>query len=193
MKNLFLLTITVLTLASCGSEKEANQGDETNKNTAMETETNKNPTFVIETSMGNIKGVLYKDKAPITVDNFVKLATKGFYNGLIFHRVIPNFMIQTGCPDGTGMGSPGYTIQDEFGEGLKHDKPGVLSMANSGPNTGGSQFFITHVPTQWLDGKHAIFGQVTEGLDVIMAIGNAQKGPGDKPVVAIVMQEVTIN
>lgn len=193
MKNLFLLTIAVLTLSSCGTENGAESGDTQNEKTEMEAEAKKNTGFVIETSMGTIKGVLYKDKAPVTVDNFAKLATKGFYDGLIFHRVIPNFMIQTGCPDGTGMGSPGYTIQDEFGPGLKHDKPGVLSMANAGPNTGGSQFFISHVPTPRLDGKHAIFGQVTEGLDVVMAIGGVEKGPRDKPVTDVVMKKVTIN
>ncbi len=191
MKKLFVLTISILTLASCGQESGTSEGTETKKEKMSEPKGN--PSFVIETSMGTIKGELFKDKAPETVANWTKLAEKGYYDGLIFHRIIPNFMIQTGCPDGTGMGSPGYSIQDEFGPGLKHDKPGVLSMANAGPNTGGSQFFITHVPTPWLDGKHAIFGQVTEGLDVVMAIGNAERGPGDKPATDIVMKKVSIN
>jgi len=131
---------------------------------------NKEPTMkvaTIVTKRGTIRIQLHDDKAPKTCANFEKLAAKGFYNGLKFHRVIANFMIQGGCPQGTGTGGPGYTFADEFHSKLKHDKPGVLSMANSGPNTNGSQFFITHVPTPWLDGKHSIFGQVIEGQDVV--------------------------
>jgi peptidyl-prolyl cis-trans isomerase B (cyclophilin B) len=124
----------------------------------------------IETSRGTIKLKLHADKVPKTVQNFETLAKKGFYNGLKFHRVIPNFMIQTGCPQGTGSGGPGYQFADEFHPSLKHSGPGVLSMANAGPNTNGSQFFITHVATDWLDGKHSVFGQVTEGQDVVNAI-----------------------
>jgi peptidyl-prolyl cis-trans isomerase B (cyclophilin B) len=124
----------------------------------------------IETSRGTIKLKLHADKVPKTVQNFETLAKKGFYNGLKFHRVIPNFMIQTGCPQGTGSGGPGYQFADEFHPSLKHSGPGVLSMANAGPNTNGSQFFITHVATDWLDGKHSVFGQVTEGQDIVNAI-----------------------
>jgi peptidyl-prolyl cis-trans isomerase B (cyclophilin B) len=124
----------------------------------------------IDTSRGTIKLKLHDDKAPKTVANFEKLAKEGFYNGLKFHRVIDNFMIQTGCPQGTGTGGPGYKFADEFHPDLKHSGPGVLSMANAGPNTNGSQFFITHVATPWLDGKHSVFGQVTEGQDVVNAI-----------------------
>lgn len=124
----------------------------------------------IDTSRGTIKLKLHADKAPKTVANFEKLAKEGFYNGLKFHRVIENFMIQTGCPQGTGTGGPGYKFADEFHPDLKHSGSGVLSMANSGPNTNGSQFFITHVPTPWLDGKHSVFGQVIEGQDVVNAI-----------------------
>src|SRR2546421_5487022 len=124
----------------------------------------------IDTSRGTIKLKLHADKAPKTVENFEKLAKQGFYNGLKFHRVIENFMIQTGCPQGTGTGGPGYKFADEFNPELKHSGPGVLSMANSGPNTNGSQFFITHVATPWLDGKHSVFGQVIEGQDVVNAI-----------------------
>ncbi len=127
-------------------------------------------TATIETNRGTIKLELYDDKAPKTVANFEKLANDGFYDGLTFHRVIGNFMIQTGCPRGTGTGGPGYTFEDEFDDSLRHDGPGVLSMANAGPNTNGSQFFITHVPTPWLDGKHSVFGQVLEGQDVVDAI-----------------------
>jgi peptidyl-prolyl cis-trans isomerase B (cyclophilin B) len=119
----------------------------------------------MKTTKGDIRLNLFPDKAPLTVLNFVNLSKKGFYNGLAFHRVIPNFMIQGGCPFGNGTGGPGYKFKDEFSPDLKHDKPGMLSMANSGPNTNGSQFFITHVPTPWLDNKHTIFGQVVDAKD----------------------------
>lgn len=139
-------------------------------------------TFVeLETSMGKMKIKLFDDKAPKTVENFKSLVEKGFYDGTIFHRVIKDFMIQGGDPTGTGTGGPGYKIDDEFGAGLKHSKKGILSMANAGPNTGGSQFFITLVPTPWLDGKHAIFGELVEGQDVLDKIGSTPTGPGDKP------------
>ena len=114
----------------------------------------------IKTNKGDINLKLHEDKTPITVANFVNLARRGFYNGLKFHRVIDNFMIQGGCPLGTGTGGPGYSFEDEFVDELRHDRPGVLSMANAGPNTNGSQFFITHVVTDWLDGKHTVFGEV---------------------------------
>jgi len=136
----------------------------------------------IETSKGVIRLQLHDDKAPKTVANFEKLAAKGFYDGLKFHRVIPDFMIQTGCPKGTGTGGPGYNFADEFHPTLKHSGPGVLSMANAGPNTNGSQFFITHVATPWLDGKHSVFGKVLDGQDVVNAIKQ-----GD------VMQKVTVS
>jgi peptidyl-prolyl cis-trans isomerase B (cyclophilin B) len=124
----------------------------------------------ILTSRGSIRLQLEAKKAPHTVANFEKLVAKGFYNGLKFHRVIPDFMIQTGCPQGTGTGGPGYTFKDEFHQDLKHSGPGILSMANAGPNTNGSQFFITHVATPWLDGKHSIFGRVLEGQNVVDSI-----------------------
>lgn len=136
----------------------------------------------IETKKGTIKLQLHDDKTPKTVANFEKLATDGFYDGLQFHRVIPNFMVQAGCPKGTGTGGPGYQFEDEFHAELRHDGPGVLSMANAGPDTNGSQFFITHVETSWLDGKHSVFGRVLEGQDVVDAIER-----GD------VMEKVTIS
>ncbi len=128
-------------------------------------------TATITTSKGTIKLELFTDKAPETTGNFIKLAKEGFYDGLSFHRVIDDFMVQTGCPQGTGTGGPGYQFDDEPGAlALPHDGPGVLSMANAGPNTNGSQFFITHVETPWLDGKHGVFGKVLEGQDIVNAI-----------------------
>ncbi|MDP7398105.1 MAG: peptidylprolyl isomerase [Lentisphaeria bacterium] len=124
----------------------------------------------ISTSRGDIQLELYADKVPNTVANFVKLAADGFYDGLSFHRVIDDFMVQTGCPEGSGRGGPGYQFEDEFHAELRHDGPGVLSMANSGPNSNGSQFFITHIATPWLDDKHSVFGRVTNGQDVVNAV-----------------------
>lgn len=144
------------------------------------------------TSQGNFRIELFEDKAPETTGNFVKLVESGFYNGLIFHRVIDGFMIQSGCPQGTGTGGPGYTIKDEFHPQLQHDGPGVLSMANAGPNTGGSQFFITLVATDWLDGRHAVFGQVVEGMDVVSAIGKTATGPRDRPVEDVAIETIMI-
>jgi len=128
-----------------------------------------------ETDKGTIRIELFDDKTPKTVANFEKLVTKKFYDGLIFHRVIADFMIQGGCPEGRGTGGPGYKFEDEFHPSLKHDGPGVLSMANAGPNTNGSQFFITHVATPWLDGKHSVFGKVIDGQDVVDAIKQGDK------------------
>ena len=122
-----------------------------------------------DTARGPIRVELAADKAPLTVANFVNLARRGFYDGLSFHRVIPDFMVQGGCPEGSGRGGPGYKFEDEVKNGLSHER-GVLSMANAGPNTNGSQFFITHIKTDWLDGKHTVFGKVIEGLDVVDAV-----------------------
>lgn len=160
-----------------------------------------------DTNRGTFKVKLYNDKSPKTVENFVGLATgtkewadpksgekvkRPFYDGLVFHRVIKDFMIQGGCPLGTGTGGPGYRFNDEFHPELKHNKPGLLSMANAGPNTNGSQFFITTVATPWLDNRHVIFGEVTEGYDVVDAIGKTKTGPMDRPVEAVVINKVTI-
>ena len=151
-----------------------------------------NKTVTFRTNQGSFKVELHEDKAPATTANFVTLAEKGYYDGVIFHRVIPNFMIQGGDPTGTGRGSPGYTITDEFGAGLGHDAEGVLSMANAGPDTGGSQFFITLAPTPWLDRKHAVFGKVIEGLEVVRAIGQVKTAGGNRPVEDVVMEEVKV-
>jgi peptidyl-prolyl cis-trans isomerase B (cyclophilin B) len=128
-----------------------------------------------DTDKGTIRLELFADRAPRTVANFEKLVGDGFYDGLSFHRVIKDFMVQGGCPQGTGTGGPGYTFADEFHPSLKHDGPGVLSMANAGPNTNGSQFFITHVATPWLDGKHSVFGRVLAGQDVVDSIARGDK------------------
>ena len=136
------------------------------------------------TERGPIRVKLFADKAPETVNNFVFLAREGYFDGTTFHRVIKGFMVQGGDPTGTGAGGPGYRIRDEFHEDLKHDKPGVLSMANAGPNTGGSQFFITHAATPWLDERHAVFGEVVEGMEAVNAIRErdpqSDREPGDR-------------
>lgn len=139
---------------------------------------------VLHTEKGQIRVRLLAERAPSTVNNFVFLAREGYFDGTTFHRVIPDFMAQGGDPTGTGTGGPGYHIRDEFHPELKHDKPGLLSMANAGPNTGGSQFFITHVATPWLDGRHAIFGEVVDGMETVYALRERDPGrdrePGDR-------------
>jgi cyclophilin family peptidyl-prolyl cis-trans isomerase len=145
-----------------------------------------------ETSMGNFTIELFEQQAPKTVENFVKLAEKKFYDGVIFHRVIDGFMIQGGDPTGTGRGGPGYQFADEFHPQLKHNSEGILSMANAGPNTNGSQFFITLTATPHLDGKHAVFGKVVEGIDVVKKIGKTPTKAGDRPATDVVMKSVKI-
>jgi peptidyl-prolyl cis-trans isomerase-like 1 len=150
---------------------------------------------IIKTNMGTIEIELFADKTPKTVENFVGLAEKGYYKGVIFHRVIKDFMLQTGDPTGTGRGGESFwggKFEDEFVSDLKHDTPGILSMANAGPNTNGSQFFITLVATPWLDGKHTVFGKVINGMDVVYAIGKVKTAAGDKPIDEVVMEEVII-
>jgi len=157
-----------------------------------------NETFaVFDTTEGTFKVKLFAEQAPKTVENFIGLADgsktgKPFYNGLIFHRVIPNFMIQGGCPEGSGRGGPGYKFADEFHPSLKHSKKGMLSMANSGANTNGSQFFVTVAETSWLDSKHSIFGEVVEGYDVVDKISKVPKSAQDRPLKDVVLRTVTI-
>jgi cyclophilin family peptidyl-prolyl cis-trans isomerase len=151
-----------------------------------------NPTVTIRTTQGDIRIELFRDRAPKTVENFVTLAKKGFYNGVLFHRVIPGFMVQTGDPQGDGTGGPGYTIPDEFEPTLRHDGPGVVSMANAGPNTGGSQFFITVAKTSWLDNKHAVFGRVRGGQDVVEKIAGVPRDSNDRPRTAVRIVEATV-
>lgn len=188
------LTLMALSAFGCASHKAAPAVPEPQQTIepAPSVERTQQMKAKIETNMGVIEVELYQDKAPKTVENFTKLAKKGFYDGIIFHRVIPQFMIQTGDPTGTGMGGPGYKFGDEFDPTLRHDKPGVLSMANSGPGTNGSQFFITTVPTPWLDDKHSVFGQVTSGMDVVKKIESAPRDRSDKPRETIRMEKVTI-
>jgi peptidyl-prolyl cis-trans isomerase A (cyclophilin A) len=162
---------------------------------------------VFDTTLGEITCELFPTKAPVTVQNFVGLANgtkefvdpktrartkRAYYDGLGFHRVIPKFMIQGGCPLGTGTGGPGYNFQDEFSKDLSFDKPGRLAMANAGPGTNGSQFFITVAPTDWLDNHHTIFGQVVKGMDVVDKIVNTPKGASDRPKTPVVMNSVKI-
>ena len=153
---------------------------------------NENRKIKFTTNKGVFVAEMFEDKAPLTTKNFIELVEKGFYDGIIFHRVIDGFMIQGGDPTGTGMGGPGYKIKDEFVEGLKHDDEGILSMANAGPNTGGSQFFITLAPTPWLNGHHAIFGKVVEGMDVVRLIGVVPTDFRDRPREAVTMEKVEV-
>ena len=170
----FLILLIAAILQSCG--------DSGSQNRVVEFKTN----------MGTFKAELYEQRAPVTTSNFVKLINSKFYDGLTFHRVIENFMIQGGDPLANGMGGPGYTIPDEFHGELKHDSPGILSMANAGPNTGGSQFFITHVPTPGLDGKHSVFGKVIEGMDIVDKIAKVETDPADKPLAPVIMESVRL-
>jgi len=172
MKKTIICILTLILIIGCGGNKMKTAEFETNKGT-----------FEIE---------LFTEKAPITTQNFIDLTNKGFYNELIFHRVIKGFMIQGGDQNGDGSGSPGYTIEDEFDPELTHDSEGILSMANRGPNTGGSQFFITLAPTPHLNGKHAVFGKVTKGIEIIRDIGSVETGANDKPVEDIIIKKITI-
>ena len=194
MKQLTSGLILLFTLLGCGQQSKDSLAKQSTKETPMEKSSQVFAT--IETSMGTFKVELYKNATPKTVDNFVGLAEKGYYDGVTFHRVISNFMIQGGDPTGTGRGGQsvyGAPFQDEFVDTLRHTGSGILSMANGGPNTNGSQFFVTLAPTPWLDGKHAVFGKVIEGMDVVSAIGKVKTTkPFDKPVEQVVMKKVTI-
>lgn len=152
-----------------------------------------NPTVTLRTTLGDVRIEVLREQAPKTSENFLSLVRKGFYNGLLFHRVIPGFMVQTGCPKGDGTGGPGYMIPDEFGAGLRHEGPGIVSMANAGPNTGGSQFFVTVAPTPWLDGKHAIFGRVRGGQDVVQKISTVPRDSSDRPKSPVRIVEATVS
>ncbi len=151
-----------------------------------------NRTVTFETNLGTFKAELFEERAPETTANFVSLVEKEFYDGVLFHRVIEDFMIQGGCPEGTGRGGPGYQIDDEFHPELRHESEGVLSMANAGPNTGGSQFFVTLAATPWLDNRHAVFGKVVDGMEVVREIGSVETGRGDRPLDEVRMTSVRV-
>lgn len=187
-KKIMVLIMSILMLATTGClGKGAEQAPE---RTATPAAANRYAHFA--TSMGDFTVELFEDKAPLTTGNFITLAQKGFYDGLTFHRVIDGFMIQGGDPNGNGTGGPGYTIKDEFHKSLKHSGEGILSMANAGPDTGGSQFFITLVKTPWLDGKHAVFGKVVAGIEVVRQIGKVMTDLSDRPVTPVVINKLTI-
>ena len=186
MKRIILVLFAALLVLSTGCFAATQDQNDKGANKVA------NPIAVFETSKGTFEVELFADKAPKTAQNFIELVNKGFYDGLIFHRVIDGFMIQGGDPEGTGMGGPGYTIPDEFHKDLKHDAAGILSMANAGPNTGGSQFFITLEKTPWLDGHHAVFGKVIKGMEVVRAIGKVECDFQDRPLENVVMKKITI-
>jgi cyclophilin family peptidyl-prolyl cis-trans isomerase len=193
MKQTLIVLMIVFSVLACQGQ---DTGQVKSKEPQTKTESAEMTVAVIKTNMGTIEIELFAKETPKTVENFVGLANKGYYNGVIFHRVIDNFMIQGGDPTGTGRGGDSFwggKFADEIVPSLKHDQPGILSMANAGPNTNGSQFFITLVATPWLDGKHTVFGKVISGMDVVSAIGKvATSKPGDKPLKDVVMELVTI-
>lgn len=191
---LLVVTLSILTLTACGGQdkKAAAKPSATPKAEAAPVAAVKPADAVFDTSMGSFTVQLATKDAPITCGNFISLAKKGFYKDVVFHRVIDGFMIQGGDPTGTGMGGPGYTIKDEFSKNLKHDAAGVISMANAGPNTGGSQFFITLAPTAWLDGKHAVFGKVVKGMDIVQKIGKVKTDKSDRPLTPVVIKSINI-
>ena len=187
MKKMLIMLLAALTVLTGGCLAAGGSTDNGgNKKVA-------NRIAVFETNKGTFEIELFEDKTPITTKNFIDLAEKGFYNGVIFHRVIDGFMIQGGDPDGTGMGGPGYTIEDEFRKDLTFDGEGILAMANTGmPHTGGSQFFVTLAKTPWLNGKHTIFGKVVKGMDVVRTIGHSEVDFQDRPLETVTMKSVTI-
>ena len=193
MKQTMIVLMIVFSILACQGQ---DTGQVKSKETQTKEESKEMTVAVIKTNMGTIEIELFAKETPKTVENFVGLSNKGYYNGVIFHRVIDNFMIQGGDPTGTGRGGDSFwggKFADEIVPSLKHDQPGILSMANAGPNTNGSQFFITLVATPWLDGKHTIFGKVIAGMYVVSAIGKvATSKPGDKPLKDVVMESVAI-
>ena len=190
-KLLFVAVAVVLAVLAAGGALAAKHGISL-KGDEAKLSNSQNSIAVIETNKGTIEIELFEDKAPKKAKNFIDLANKGFYDGVIFPRVIDDFMIQGGDPTGTGRGGPGYTIEDEFHPDLKHNSEGILSMANAGPNTGGSQFFITLRATPHLDGHHAVFGKVIKGMDVVEKIGKSETDFADRPLEDVVMEKVTI-
>lgn len=195
MRKFLLIPLLLFLYQGCSTQLFTNNNEKTNSERGpMETQDSL-MIAVVKTNMGTFEIELYPDLAPKTVENFAGLAEKGYYNGVIFHRIIKNFVIQGGDPTGTGRGGQsiwGKPFKDEFTSTLRHDGPGILSMANAGPNTNGSQFFITLAATPWLDNKHSIFGKVISGMDVINSMAVVQKDNADRPLLEIRMEEVTI-
>lgn len=205
---LFAFLLAAFSFRADAKTQVKDKDNNKDKATKADKKENKEMFALFETTKGNFKVKLLSETAPKTVENFVGLAEgtkewtnpktgkpekKPFYDGLVFHRVIKDFMIQGGCPLGNGTGGPGYRFDDEFlPNAPKHNKPGMLSMANAGPNTNGSQFFVTTVATPWLDGRHVVFGEVVEGMDVVHAIENAKTAPGDRPLEAISITHLKI-
>lgn len=196
MKQFSFIVIFFFLVIGCKSYNSDNSQNNESKKMADKPKTDSSLVAVIKTSMGNIELELFEDKTPKTVENFVGLAKKGYYNGVIFHRVIENFMIQGGDPTGTGRGGEslwGGKFDDEIVSSLTFDQPGCLAMANAGPNTNGSQFFITTVPTPWLNGHYTIFGKVIDGMDIVDNIDKVPTTkPGDRPLKDVTINEVTI-
>lgn len=195
MKSIFYSFLLVLIIIGC-KDSNSNNNNESSIVTDSTVTNDSILVAVMQTNMGTIEIELFEKQTPKTIENFTGLAKKGYYDGIIFHRVIDKFMIQGGDPTGTGRGGEslwGGKFEDEFDPTLKHDVPGILSMANAGPNTNGSQFFITVISTPWLDGHHTIFGKVINGMDVVYAISKVPASkPGDKPLKDVVMEKVTI-
>jgi len=195
MRRIFILVLILFVAACSGDKKEDKKPDNRVKVELNKMKEYKMVFAEFKTNMGDFEIQLFNKRAPKTVENFVGLAQKGYYDGITFHRVIDGFMIQGGDPTGSGAGGQsfwGAPFKDEFHPELHHDSPGILSMANAGPNTNGSQFFITLVPTSYLDGKHSVFGKVVKGMDVVEKIGKTPTDYRDKPVSAVVMEKVTI-
>jgi len=196
MIKISLVMLMLIGVLGCqGSETVKDESNQTEKKEEEIKMSKEMTVAVINTNMGTIEIELFAGQTPKTVENFVGLAEKGYYNGIIFHRVIADFMIQGGDPTGTGRGGNslwGAPFADEIVPSLKHEEPGILSMANAGPNTNGSQFFITVVPTPWLDGKHTVFGKVINGMNVVYDISKVKTASGDKPVNDVVMESVKI-
>ncbi len=199
LKKLFLLIVCVVMILSCNSHGQKEIREEKIKvndlEDMMSIKNNEKLIGIMKTSMGTIELELYPEEAPKTVKNFIGLSLNGFYEGVIFHRVIKNFMIQGGDPTGTGRGGSsiyGGPFEDEFSPSLKHDSPGILSMANAGPNTNQSQFFITVIPTPWLDFKHTIFGKVIKGIEVVYAINSVPTDENDRPIQDVFIEKIII-
>jgi len=197
MRNIIIIAVLALFIG-CNQksmDEENNQSTTNSETQKVETKNDTMTVAVFNTNMGKFEAELYPDKAPKAVENFTGLAEKNYYKGVIFHRVIPSFMIQGGDPTGSGRGGQsiwGKSFEDEVNTGLVFDSPGVLAMANAGPNTNGSQFFITVAPTPWLNGHHTIFGKIISGMDVVNSISTVQRNAQDKPLKDVVIQDIKI-